>query len=183
MLSVTQVLSPFADFSKVRADVLEYAAWRGTEVHRLCSIYARSLPIVGEIRRECAGFFLSFQQWFDMNVEQVIFAEKYLEHPAYQYCGHPDLCCLLRGDPGNTLIDLKTPSTESPTWRGQVSAYGELAEVNDYPIVRCGSLLLKKDGGIAKFKEYKRDGRDLAAFLAALTAYRYFGGIHDYQNP
>ena len=74
------------------------------------------------------------------------------------------------------MIDYKTPIIESPTWCGQLAAYDELARVNDKPVIRCGSLMLKKDGGIAKFKEYKRDGRDLAAFLAALTAFRFFGG-------
>jgi len=172
--SVTQVLRPFVDFSRIPEDVLEYAAWRGTEVHRLCSIYAKGLPIIGEIKPSCAGYFLSFQQWFDLAVEKAHLVEAELEDPTYQYHGHPDLICTLRGDPGMTLIDLKTPITESPTWRGQIAAYARLAEVNNHPVIRCGSLQLKQDGGRAKFREYKRDGRDFAAFLAALTAQRYF---------
>ena len=176
MPSVTQVLSPFADFSKIPEGVLEYAAWRGTEVHRLCACYAKGLPIIGEVKPSCAGFLLSYQQWFDRCVEKVHLVEAELTHPAYGYCGHPDLIATLRGDPGPTMIDLKTPAVESPTWKGQLSAYDELARVNDRPVIRCGSLMLKRDGGIAKFKEYKRDGRDLAAFLAALTAFRFFGG-------
>jgi hypothetical protein len=174
--SVTQVLSPWSDFSKIPEDVLEYAAWRGTEVHRLCSIYARGLPIIGEIRPSCAGFFLSFQQWVDTCVEKVHLVEAELAHPAYGYIGHPDLIVTIKGDPGPTLVDLKTPVIESPTWKGQLSAYDELAQVNGHEIYRVGVLMLKRDGGTAKFKEYKRDGRDLAAFLSALTAYRFFGG-------
>lgn len=174
MISVTQALRPFVDFSKIPDHVLEAAAQRGTETHRLCSTYARGLPIIGAIAPECSGYFLSFQQWFDLSVEKVHLVEAHLEDPVYLFCGHPDLICTLRGDPGPTLIDLKTPITEAPTWRGQLSAYDRLAEVNNCPVIRCGSLQLKRDGNPAKFREYKRDGRDFAAFLNALTAYRYF---------
>ena len=58
MPSVTQVLSPFADFSQIPEGVLEYASWRGTEVHRLCACYAKGLPIIGDVKPSCAGFFL-----------------------------------------------------------------------------------------------------------------------------
>ena len=174
--SVTEVLSPWTDFSQIPEDVLEYASWRGTEVHRLCAVYAMGLPIIGEIPPSCAGFFWSFQAWFDTCVEDVRLVEEELVHPAYGYHGHPDLIATLRGDPGPTMIDLKTPSVEAPAWKLQLAGYDELARANDMPVIRCGSLMLKRDGGTAKLKEYIRDGRDIAAFLAALTAYRYING-------
>jgi hypothetical protein len=175
MQSVTRVLSPYTDFSAIPHDILEYASWRGTEVHRLCACYALGLPII-EIKPACAGFFLSFQEWFDRCVEKVHLVEARLTHPAYLYCGHPDLIATLRGDPGPTMIDHKTPVIESPTWKCQLAAYDELATVNGIPVIRCGSLQLQRDGGTAKFREYTRDGRNLAVFLAALTAQRFFEG-------
>lgn len=174
MLSVTQALSPYADFSGISPDVLEHAGWRGTEVHRLCAAYALGLPILKDIPPSAAGYFLSFQEWF-RNVGEVVLSEPRLEDPAYKFCGHPDMVVRLRGDSGDTLVDLKTPAIESPTWKGQLAAYDRLCEVNGYAISRVGSLRLRKDGGTARFTEYIRDGRDFAAFLAALTAYRFFG--------
>jgi len=174
MISVTRVLSPYTDFSAIAPDVLEHAGWRGTEVHALCAIHARGLPALRDVPPSGAGYFLSFQEWF-RNVLGVILVEPRLEDPIYKFCGHPDLLVRLRGDSGDTLVDLKTPAVESPTWKGQLAGYARLCEVNGYHITRVGSLRLRKDGGTARFTEYIRDGRDFAAFLAALTAYRFFG--------
>lgn len=172
--SVTRVMGRYSDFSRVPQDALDHAAWRGTEVHRLCAAYAQGLPIIGEIPPACTGYFLSYQHWFDRTVETVRAVEPTIEDPIYQYIGHPDLIARLKGDTGWSLWDLKTPRTRTKVWQGQLAAYHRLCGVAGIEIVRLGVIQLHPEGGDAKLTEYEMDGRDLAAFLAALTAHRYF---------
>lgn len=176
MPSVTQVLGKYADFSRVPPEALEFAAWRGSEVHQLCACYAQGLPVVRAIPPSAAGYFLSFQHWFDGCVQEVIAVEPAWQDPTYLFEGHPDLVLVIKGDPGPSIIDLKTPVTESPTWKGQLAAYDRLADVNGIQAHRIGTLRLDPRGGPAKLREYTKDGRDFAAFLAALTAHRFFTG-------
>lgn len=172
--SVTQVLGPFSDFSAIDPDVLEAAALRGTEVHNACACYAQSLPVLG-LEGDRVGYFDSFMFWFITYVDRVFFVEKRLTHPVYQYNGKLDLGCKLV-DGRNMVVDYKTPATEGPTWKGQLSAYLELANYNQgQKFDGCMSLLLRKSGKAAKAIVYQDSpSDDFAAFLSALNAIRYF---------
>ena len=174
--SVTEVLSPWSDFSKVRPDVLEAAAERGSMVHRACGAIAKGVwaPPVPE---EYAGYVQSFSIWLRMAVEDVILVEPELVHPVYGYCGHPDLIVRIKGDEGFTLPDLKTPVATSPTWPPQLAGYKELAEANGYPIQRILSVRLRKSGTMPVIDEYTGSlNSALAVFLSCLTAWKYFKG-------
>ncbi len=171
--SVTAVISPWADFSGIAPEVLENAARRGTDVHRICGCIAQGVWFP-EIPQDCAGFIESFRGWFPV-VEEVVLSEGELSDAALGYCGHPDLICRIRGDRALTLIDFKTPATKSPLWRAQLAAYKHLAVVNGYEVERVGSLRLKRDGKAPIFDEYTGgSAMDLAGFVAALNCHRYF---------
>ena len=173
-ISVTQVLSTYQDFSSIKSAVLEYAAWRGKEVHRICGSIALGLPYFSEIPSSCAGYVLSFQQWFERSVECVHLVERQLSDEVFGFTGTPDLIVTMKGESALTLVDLKTPTLLQRVWQGQLAAYRHLARKNGYPVERVFSLRLDRDGKLPKVKEYQDDGRDLAAFMAALTAHRYF---------
>jgi hypothetical protein len=71
------------------------------------------------------------------------------------------------------VIDYKTPVAESRTWRAQLAAYCYLAK----PVVgEVGgmALMLSPNGAAARAIHYQYQAEDFAAFVAALTAYRYF---------
>lgn len=171
--SVTSVISPWADFSAIRPEVLENAARRGTDVHRICSALALGLW-VPSIPDDCAGFVLSFEQWIPV-VQDVIMAEDELVDPSMGFLGHPDLIVRIKGDRGLTMVDLKTPATTNKAWRLQLAAYRRLAEVNGFEISRVLSLRLRKDGGRPIVNEYTGTYQeDLAVFLAALTCWKFF---------
>ena len=90
MLSVTQVLSPFFDASKIRPEVLAAASQRGTEVHQACAAYARSLPVF--LSDSAAPYFDSFRNWFDKYVKRALFVEAEFSDPhIYGIVGHVDL--------------------------------------------------------------------------------------------
>lgn len=174
LYSVTEVLSPFADFSRVNPTTLENAAARGSRVHSICAAIAQDLW-VPEIPDECAGYIESFRGWFEY-VDEVVGVEVELKDLDLGFVGHLDLMLKLRGDFDLSITDLKTPVTKHPLWKAQLAAYKHLAEKAGYKIKRVFSLRLSPEGKAPKVEEYLDSAQDLRAFLAALTAYRYFKG-------
>ena len=69
--SVTQVLSPFVDYSMIPADVLERSCLRGTAVHDACATIARGLPVMN-LTPETAGYVDSYRRWYDLMVDEVL---------------------------------------------------------------------------------------------------------------
>ena len=63
-ISVTQVLSPFVDFSKVPSERLYYAMTRGTDLHMVFAAHAQDL-FVPRFPADYQGYFDSFRRWFD----------------------------------------------------------------------------------------------------------------------
>ncbi|MBU1067457.1 hypothetical protein KKE60_06695 [Patescibacteria group bacterium] len=170
--SVTQVLSPFADFSCVSPDVLKVAAERGTKVHQACGAFAQGLWVT-ELDEACFGYFSSFKRWFISVVKKVIAVEFEAVFTSMGYVGHPDLLCVFRGDDIPTLVDIKTPITISPTWALQLAAYKYACLYSGYIVGKIGTLRLSKTGGNAKFDEFTDCHRAFRAFCGALSAYKY----------
>jgi len=171
LISVTTALSPFNDFSAVPPDRLEYATRRGTATHAACAAYARSLPVFAS--NGSAPYFESFRNWFDKYVKRALFVEAEFSDPSvYGIIGHVDLVAELT-DGRVVVVDYKTPVAESATWRAQLACYCYLVK----PIVGQAdamALMLSPDGSAARAIHYKQQASDFAAFLAALSAYRYF---------
>ena len=171
LVSVTTVLSPFFDASKIRPEVLEYASRRGTAVHSACAAYARNLPVF--FMDGVGPYFASFREWFDKYVKRVLFVEAEFSDPnTYGIIGHVDLVAELT-DGRIVVVDYKTPAVESASWKSQISAYCYLVK----PVVgevESMALMLSGEGRAARAIHYKQQASDFAAFLAALSAYRYF---------
>ena len=174
--SVTTILKPFSDFSKIPAAVLQNAADRGSVVHSLVARRMLGLMIFPEeITDEVAGYFRSFEVWFEAMVETVVMAEKTLTDLTQGYHGTPDAIVRMKGDAGLTMLDWKTPIVTAKSWRIQIAAYQALAEKSGYEIKRIATLQLHPKGRRAKFTEYTHSTlRDFAIFLSALNCWRYF---------
>jgi hypothetical protein len=173
-VSVSRVLAPYFDASKIHPDRLSWAAERGTAVHAACEAYAKGLPVLS-LMPEAQPFFDSFRAWFGMYVKRVYFAEDGFYDPVtYGIVGHPDLVCELADD-RLVVVDYKTPAVESRTWRAQIAAYCYLVGPAFSGRQISGmALMLDKSGGPARAKTYRPEAGDWAAFLAALQAYRWF---------
>jgi len=177
MIRVTKPLKPFVNFGQVHPDVLDYASKRGTAVHQACHLYAQGkFAVTGHWPSDYHGYFKSFKKWFDCYVKEVIATEIELKDIDLGLVGHPDLLCVMEGDTKTTLVDMKTPASESKTWPVQLSAYRHLAVKNGYDIGRVGSLRLKKDGKMAIFTEYSDSPADFACYMNMLMVEKYFGG-------
>lgn len=173
--SVTTILSPWSDFSRVPDDVLAHAAERGTLVHQACAcrlIGLWSFPVPVEIR----GYLDSFEQWMPVVADVVLCEEELADHD-YGYMGHPDLICRLQGDDALSVIDFKTPLSKSKSWRPQLAAYRELAVKRGHDVRRVMSVRLKKDGGRPIVNESTGTvAHDFAVFRNALACWKYFNG-------
>lgn len=175
LISVTQVISPWNNFSGIPQETLEFASARGTRVHQLCADYAESggLWAPGKIPLECRPYFESFKIWFDSVVEEVVAVEKEFIDETYQFVGHIDIICRIKGDRGLVVCDYKSPQTHKKIWRLQLAAYTHLAK-QEYPnINRCFSLMLSASGKAPKVNEYLESHRDMAVFLSALQVQRF----------
>lgn len=170
--SVTQVLSPFVDYSMIPADVLERSCLRGTAVHDACATIARGLPVMN-LTPETAGYVDSYRRWFDLMVDEVLMVETRLVDLNFGYHGEPDLVIRAKNQE-IILIDNKTPVQLIKSWRLQCAAYCALSSKNGIDTVRSGSLRLHPDGGIARMDFYDNNQGDFNMFLQALNLYRYF---------
>lgn len=171
--SVTQVLGLYQDFTAISGDVLAHAAERGTLVHRICAAMVQGLW-VPEIPDECQGYIDSFRKWMPY-IEETVLVEPALVHKALGYRGRPDWVGRIKGDKALTIVDWKTPLAKGRLWRAQLSAYWHLAGCNiDRVVSRIASLRLKPDGSRPILDDYILDPNDIAAFVSALNAYRYF---------
>jgi hypothetical protein len=170
---VTEILSPYADFSAVPPDVLQAAADRGVEVHAACAAYAHNLWL--PVPDNLDGYVRSFKAWFDSYIVEVLAVEEEVIHPAFGYIGHVDLIATVAGiRPKQTVcvIDYKSPVTASRSWNCQIAAYLE-ASKDRYGTEIAGALMLKKDGSLPKMIWLENGNQAFAAFTGALSAYNY----------
>jgi len=169
---VTQIISPYVDFSHVPPDRLALASERGTRVHTACAAHAQGLFMLG-LPPDITGYVDSFRRWFDHVVDHVILVEERLADDAMGYHGQPDI--LVAAKHGETLlVDYKTPVAKSKSWRLQMAAYKRLCELAGYAPDRCGSLRLSPEGKTPAMQWYENSAQDITLFLQALNLWRFF---------
>ena len=175
-LSVTTVLNPFTNLSKIDPVVLANAADRGQRVHKFCEFHAKNMLIV-EPDNDCKAYVKSYTTWFDSMVVKPLYIEERVDSAKYKLSGGIDLVAYLQGDNLPTVVDLKTPATASKTWQLQTAAYMMLLEEElGIKIGRRIALMLPKDGRRATVLEYTHHEQDKALYLNALEVYRFFNG-------
>jgi len=175
MISVTQALSPFIDWSGISPERLEHAGQRGTKIHSYIAAYLLGLWLP-KMDLECQGYFDSFRYFADARIDQVIAVEREVTCNCYGYIGHLDFVGSLKGEIGVAVLDWKSPIIEGKTWCAQLSAYRHAYECEEGKeiVTRVGSIMLDPNGKPAKMIDYKESIADFAAFVAALTAVKYF---------
>lgn len=175
LISVTEALRPFNDFSRIPPDVLQKASGRGTRVHAAIAAHLTGTFLVTPLPAEEVPLFDSLRLWCDEMVLEVIAVEPELVNESLGFCGHPDAAVVLK-DGQNCVPDWKTPQVESPTWPIQCAAYQQLAsQTYGKEFIAC-AVQPRPDGKIAKAFMYGKNPHHYAIFLNCLNAYRYFNG-------
>ena len=84
----------------------------------------------------------------------------------------------LKGDEKPSLIDIKTPQSESKTWPLQLAAYRHLMDANSIDYKNSFVLQLNKFGNSAKIFDYtSRAEKDLELFKNLLSVHKYFSPL------
>jgi hypothetical protein len=165
ILSVTQILSPWNDFSRIDPARLEAAKQRGLRLHAAAAAKLTGTFRVLPLLPEDAGYWESLSAWIDDYVTHVFDVE-------------PDLICRC----GNYywVVDFKTPVAESKTWRLQLAGYVHMVTQNyQHHAVNWSGAAVQPhpEGKQAKAIPYHDpSGKDFQVFLSALNCYRYFEG-------
>ncbi len=169
--SVTEVINPWMDWSKIPPGILQYAADRGTIIHDLCHRHTMGEFVVTE--PEFQPYFDSFKRWFELMVDEVILAEARLCDPIWNYSGQIDLLATLK-DGRLSLIDIKTPVLSQRSWKVQLAGYNNLCAVNGHKLDCSGSLQLSPQGKMAKMTWCTDGAGDFNQFLTDLKSYRFY---------
>lgn len=164
---VTAILYPFSGLEKINADVLANAAERGTKVHKICEAIISGLGELG-VEDKTRPYVESFKKWWEKE-HQVVEMEKRFWDDDLEITGQLDL--ILKVGAELIVVDLKTSSRPSLTWKAQGSAYAYLAKKNGYDIRKIYFLHLLKSGNEAKIYEYPIDD---SFFLAILRTWKHF---------
>jgi hypothetical protein len=175
-LRVTECLQKYNNFDKIPALVLHNASDRGTKVHRLAELHMLG-EYFPEPDKELLGYLKSFQGWYDTMVSKLISTEERFYDDVLMLTGCVDIVAVLKGDKAPTIIDIKTPSTESKTWKLQLAMYRQLFNTQKDTkgkAERRIALKLDKNGKLPKIYEYTNHEQDLKLYMSALELHRYF---------
>lgn len=178
---VTTPLKVFSSLDKVPEMILDYAADRGSRIHSYCELYSRGC-LFEEVDEDCLEYVQAFIDWFDDNVQEVIFTEQRLYSDDFMIQGCIDMICVLNKDyllGKPCVIDIKTSYKPSKTWALQTAAYKHLCLHNNTQVADRVIVHLKKDGSydqiLSKDNEnFSNYTNDLEVYLSALHAHRYF---------
>ena len=174
LVSVTQALSPFNDFSMVRPDKLAQACERGSVLHRAFASF--TLGLWAPVPAEYQGYFDSFCNWYEATIEETLAVEEEMVCEKYRFIGHPDWVGVIRGDKTPSLIDWKTGQAKMKGHRLQIAAYHHLAK-EKYGVNRVLLMHPKPDGGRASVVGHTGTlAHDFSVFLNILTGYKFFYG-------
>lgn len=168
LVRVSTILSPFSGLSKIDPEVLKKAAERGTRVHNSCDAIAKNLGHFYGADETVDGYVKSFEQWYKPGL--TILKPQRFECHEIGLTGEVD--GIYADDDGKlVLFDLKTPVSESKTWKMQLSAYAYLARKAGFDIKRIEIIKLSKTGGKPKIFEYEED---FDMFMHCFEVYKHF---------
>lgn len=179
--SVTQILKPLTDYSRINPDALERARQQGVAIHKTVELDVAA-QLDEDALPEWLRPYLSAWRSFGASTEfRAIGAELRIGHPTARYAGTPDLICVAGKEVW--LIDVKRSLYAGRAIGLQTAGYARLWHA--YPanrkINRRFALVLRD--ATYRLEEFK-DPHDDAVFLAALTMHKWTtqGSSHHHQG-
>lgn len=180
-------LDDFLDSSGERArfTIMEKGMY-GKQVHKLCEIYIRcqidgtEVPELPEdVFPDAIMAYHGFVKWAEKNVKRFLDCECEVYHDGYKYVGHFDFTCIMKGDTGISVVDIKTPVTASDVWYLQIEGYRRAYESmpgKNRKTARGFALMVLSDKP-PKVKESDAGrNRLFSLFVCALNIYHYMKG-------
>lgn len=169
--SVTQILKPAVDFSRVPEYILERKRLIGTYVHTAIDLYFKGELDEDAIDPTWGPYFTAFQRFVGQTGFEPEGHETSLYCEEYDFAGTPDAWGRLGKK--RVLIDWKSSYSLHPSVELQTAAYDHmLKEQRGVRVRERYALQLRPDGNF-KLSEPYTSPRDLVDFLAFLRVYRW----------
>ncbi|MEW5709794.1 MAG: hypothetical protein AB1830_12965 [Pseudomonadota bacterium] len=168
--SVTRILEPVIDYSRVPPEVLERKRQIGEAVHQ-----AIALDLAHDLDEESvvepwAPYFLAWRRFLAESGFEPHLFEHRLYHPKYGYAGTLDLWGRLKGK--YVLIDTKNTSELHPATALQTAAYAEALQAQDGLGTDCRYALHLKPDGTYELHPFK-ERTDFNVFLSLLSLFNW----------
>lgn len=170
--SVTQVLEPYMDFSRVPPDVLQRAADFGTAVHT-----ATELDDLGDLDEESldpalAPYLEGWRRFRSVTgfVPVAVEERLYCKIHGFAVAGTLDRVGDLKG--ARTLVDIKSSAGVYPSVALQTAAYAEAYRASTGLRIKHRFAVRLDDSGGFEVVEFK-DRSDLSVFLSMLTVHNW----------
>ena len=174
--SVSEILAPFCDFSRVPRDVLERKRQIGRATHKCIELDEAGTLDPDTVDPQVMPYFESWRLFKATKPLQVCDAERIVYSKKHRYAGRFDLTVNFYDDPEPWLLDVKCVDRMMPETALQTAAYayayGESAGI---AVTKRAGLQLKPDGSQAEYFPYDRIGNknDFPLFLNAVNLNRW----------
>lgn len=171
--SVTEILKPLVDMSRVPPDVLEYKRSLGKAVHRAIELYERNDLDPDSLDADATPFFGAWLRFKKETGFRALLTEQVVWSAKQRYAGTLDVIGTRGEGPSpDELLDCKCVWTMSAATGPQTSGYAmALVESHGIKVKKRGGLQLLRDGGF-KFFPYTNPN-DEHIFKACLSINSY----------
>lgn len=165
--SVTQLLQPLCDFSRVAREVLEAKRELGRQVHYACQLDDEGDLDEDSVTEEIEPYLQAWRLFLRESGAKVLHNERRVFEPMLQYAGTLDNVLLLNGH--KWLVDKKTAIAVPMAAGPQTAAY--LRALGDTSVTHRAAVRLRPDG------TYRFDPLtgtdDWSVFMACLSLHRF----------
>jgi hypothetical protein len=168
--SVTEILRPLEDFSRIPAEVLEAARDFGHNVHLACHLDDQEALEWDSLDPALVPYVLAWRKFLADTGAVVIASEHPLAHPTLGYAGTPDR--VLAWGKRTVLPDIKSTTVVPRTVGPQTAGYTKLYQANHggrEPERYC--IQLKPDGTYSSHR--RPESTDWSVFLSCLNIWRF----------
>ncbi|MBU6488281.1 MAG: hypothetical protein KGQ57_10680 [Burkholderiales bacterium] len=167
--SVTQLLAPLVDYSKVQRETLERAQALGTAVHRMTELYDNDDLDEESLSDELRPYLASWLRFRTECQFEPVTIEHRMSHPLYRYAGTSDRTGIIKGR--LAVVDLKKMMVLGPHIGPQLAAYEKLHQAEGLKVLDRFALGLRPDGTY-RLQPYT-DPLDWQCFLSHLTIHNW----------
>ncbi|MHB0965551.1 MAG: hypothetical protein ACYC36_03765 [Bellilinea sp.] len=174
--SVTQILKPLTDFSRISPAILEHARQQGVAIHKMVELELAGDLDISSLPEWMLPYYTAWGKFVAETGFECVASEQQVYHNKLGYAGTVDLVGAMRGAGGLALLDIKRSLSAGAVIGLQLSGYAQAWDSQDIPgrahVIKHRYALQLIQNGTYKLEPFN-DPSDSSAFLACLTMHRW----------